>query len=146
LIRIEEQQNEQHKLLTKLYMKSQHEISSTSDSNLNITEACLSPEEFERTFSTFLNAYNNLSPEDKPARVRKLIRNTPSRDVDQLNELLDMFWAEGLQKKMRRENGQVSNIQGISSCDMEDCPHKKELERIDDFYRDFLNNSLASMP
>jgi len=101
------------------------------------------PEDFEGAFSAFLNEFNSLPSEEKPAKIRKLLRTTPSRDVDQLTELLDMFWAEGLQKQIRRES-QQTGVQGLKNCDVSECPHKKELERIDEFYKEFLSTSYLS--
>jgi len=154
LSRIEEQQNEQQKLLTKLYSKAEkaeQEVQSLLESNLPkaLTEpnSCVSektlPEDFEGFFGTFLNAFNSLPVEEKPAKIRKLIRSTPSRDLDQLTELLDIFWAEGLQKQIRRES-QPNGVQGLKNCDVTECPHKKELERIDQFYKEFLSTSYLS--
>jgi len=161
LLRIEEQQNEQQKLLMRLSQKvekveqdkarieQQGKMRKFFETKLNkSTDSAETSEDFETTFLSFLNAFNNFPPDERPAKIRKLIRGTPAHDFDQLSELLDMFLIEGNvlgRENSRRENHQSHGVQALKPCEITECPHKKELEKIDDFYKEFLSNSYLNM-
>lgn len=104
--------------------------------------------DFEDAFANLIRAYNQMSPEEKPEIIRKLIRNSSTRDTERLSELLDLFWTEGLQKEL---GGRSSSRDRISTtmmnedgCNCLECPHKQELERIDEFYKEFLSTGVNS--
>eukprot|EP01102_Stenamoeba_stenopodia_P010304 TRINITY_DN3091_c0_g1_i2.p1 TRINITY_DN3091_c0_g1~~TRINITY_DN3091_c0_g1_i2.p1 ORF type:complete len:319 (-),score=68.58 TRINITY_DN3091_c0_g1_i2:256-1212(-) len=149
LLRIEQQQIEQQKLLKKL-VKQSHQMEaatttvtttqSPSPSSFD-AETSSEPNTFETAFSSLLSYYRTLAPEERPVKIRKLIRITPSKEINDLSEMLDIFCAEGLQKELR----QTTTSQTVE-CSVAECPHKKELERIDDFYRDFLSSALDYPP
>jgi len=106
--------------------------------------------EFEDAFVNLLKAYNLLRQEEKPETIRKLIRNSSTRDVDKLSEFLDLFWVEGLQKEpslgQRTSSGHSNNMHKEDGCCCADCPHKQELERIDEFYKEFLCSGVSMAP
>lgn len=69
---------------------------------------------------------------------------------------MDLFWTEGLQYKNsfhEREldnnfyppNFQNRNNNFNEECSCNECPHKLELERIDEFYREFLSIGNTNM-
>jgi hypothetical protein len=102
--------------------------------------------DFEEAFVNLLKAYSSIKSEEKPETIRKVMRSTSIRDTEKLSELLDLLWTEGLQKEPSFANNSKSRDRmGIvirdSSCPV-DCPHKLELERIDEFYKEFLNAGL----
>jgi hypothetical protein len=101
--------------------------------------------EFDDAFSNLIKAYNTMKPEEKPEIIRKIIRNSSTRDTERLSELMDLFWTEGLQKELggrhTRERPIVNT--SVDSCNCTDCPHKIELERIDEFYKEFLSSGVA---
>jgi len=110
--------------------------------------------DFEQAFSNLIKAYNLMKPEEKPEVIRKLIRNSSTRDTERLSELLDLFWTEGLQrepsfigKTNARErlaaNSSMSMKEDGMGCCCADCPHKQELERIDEFYKEFLASGVS---
>eukprot|EP01104_Vermistella_antarctica_P015697 TRINITY_DN5209_c0_g1_i2.p1 TRINITY_DN5209_c0_g1~~TRINITY_DN5209_c0_g1_i2.p1 ORF type:complete len:532 (-),score=117.96 TRINITY_DN5209_c0_g1_i2:74-1600(-) len=88
--------------------------------------------EFERRFVRFFKAYAALPSDEKPVKVRKLIRNSSANDTEKLCEFIDFFSnsSEGLQR----------TVGGDSKCGCSTCPFQKELERIDGFYKDFFTN------
>jgi flagellar hook-basal body complex protein FliE len=105
--------------------------------------------EFEDAFGNLLKAYTSMKAEEKPETIRKLIRNSNGRDTERLSELLDLFWTEGLQKEP--SFGGINNRDRFPSaanpnkgeeegCSCSDCPHKLELDRIDEFYKEFLSS------
>lgn len=91
-----------------------------------------------------------MQPEEKPETIRKLIRNSSTRDTERLSELLDLFWTEGLQKEPSygsrpKERPAVIGGSKDAGCNCPDCPHRQELERIDEFYKEFLSTGV-NMP
>jgi len=111
--------------------------------------------EFEDSFVNLVKAYNYMKPEEKSETIRKIIRNSSTRDTERLSELLDLFWTEGLQKEFGGVNSNVRDrvlqptaMMGKESdtCSCADCPHKLELERIDEFYKEFLSCGVSAQP
>eukprot|EP01114_Cavostelium_apophysatum_P018610 TRINITY_DN579_c0_g1_i1.p1 TRINITY_DN579_c0_g1~~TRINITY_DN579_c0_g1_i1.p1 ORF type:complete len:406 (+),score=108.67 TRINITY_DN579_c0_g1_i1:132-1220(+) len=110
-------------------------------------DKCEKPVDFESAFTAVLKAYNAMSQEEKPETVRRITRNSTSRETERLSEMLDLFWTEGLLKE--RSFGQNVNSANIfqghtqDGCCCSECPHKSELERIDEFYKEFLQTGIA---
>jgi len=104
-------------------------------------------QEFETAFAALIKSYNQMSPEEKPETIRNVIRNTSVRDTERISELFDMFWAEGLQKDLG-ENHSSHRLSAPFSkgdgCCCSECPHKQELERIDEFYKEFLSSGVSA--
>jgi len=101
--------------------------------------------EFDDAFSSLIKAYNSMKPEEKPETIRKIIRNSSTRDTERLSELMDLFWTEGLQRELGGRHNRERPIvnTSVDSCNCTDCPHKIELERIDEFYKEFLSSGVA---
>jgi len=107
--------------------------------------------DFEHAFVGMLKSYTGMTQEEKPETIRKIIRNSSSRETERLSELLDLFWTEGLLKERsfgRNVNANSNVIVSGNSmenegCSCSDCPHKVELERIDDFYKEFLQTGIS---
>jgi len=100
--------------------------------------------DFELAFHTVLKAYNSMTPDEKPETIRRIVRNSTSRETERLSELLDLFWNQGLLKEHPMEKLSF-NFGGNDGCHCVDCPHRVELSRIDDFYQEFLQTG-APMP
>jgi len=180
--RIEQKQEEQQKLLEKM-MNQQSTIpmaaaavmekrqklieensmwESINDVSVLTKEDKKEEEEipdFEEAFAELIKGYNQMSAEERPETIRKLIRNSSTRDTERLSELLDLFWTEGLQKEPSfgsrpapRDRSAISNTPNnpIScskegeGCNCVECPHKLELERIDEFYKEFLSSGISN--
>jgi len=92
----------------------------------------------EKAFHNFVDVYNKLSTEQRPEKIRKIVRNASARKTDTFCEIVSLFNDEGLQKELGRECSLTFMPISDPSCSPDICPHKKELERIDEFYRDFL--------
>jgi len=136
-----------------------NESNQSNQSNVQKTEEKKEKEttavpEFEQAFANLIKAFNSMKPEEKPEIIRKLIRNSSTRDTERLSELLDLFWTEGLQrepsfvgKTNARErlaaNSSMSMKEDGMGCSCGDCPHKQELERIDEFYKEFLASGVS---
>jgi len=120
--------------------------------------------DFEDSFGNLVKSYNSLTGEEKAETIRKMIRTSSTRDTERLSELLDLFWTEGLQKepsfgskpsardRAAKDNANSnsvtspSNSQTSEGCTCSSCPHKLELERIDEFYKEFLQTGVSNMP
>jgi len=166
--RIERQQTDQQKLIEKLL--SQHQAAANasfqfqsqervkpilSGNEMNFTWEAIpsqqpapkepSPDsvhDFESSFAAFIASYNALSQEEKPEKIRKIIRTSSTRDTERLSEMIDLFTSEGLQQDIGSEVRPPSF--STHSCSCASCPHKQELVRIDDFYKDFLSSPLLA--
>lgn len=108
------------------------------------------PLEFDEAFANLIRAYNSMHAEEKPETIRKVIRSSSTRDTEKLSELLDLFWTEGLQREPSF-NGKQNTRERLAAlsgrddgCSCLDCPHKQELERIDEFYKEFLSTGVAA--
>jgi len=93
--------------------------------------------DFEGSFSSMLRTYSQMNAEEKAERTRKFFRSLSARDGEQLEELFDIMATTGL-KTQSTSGPSFSSLQPMDfghneSCG-EDCPHKVELSRIDQFY------------
>lgn len=169
LEKIQEQQKEHHDLLVKIYgdLEKQRNtalpLASFDDFSSTIREHCGSlsasggslslskssseskPSEeenaLEKAFHNFLDVYNKVNPEQRPEKIRRIVRNSSARKTETFCEIVGLFNDEGLQKELGRDCSLTfspSSMEVGTGCNPETCPHKKELERIDEFYRDFL--------
>ena len=168
LEKIQAQQREHHDLLMKLYedrssapapqalpLANFDELSSSSrercldalSASISLSassgEAKANEDEnaLEKAFHNFIDVYNKLNPEQRPAKIRRIVRNSSTRKTETFCEIVGLFNDEGLQKEVGREcslSFAPSAMDTAGGCNAESCPHKKELERIDEFYRDFL--------
>jgi hypothetical protein len=171
VMRIEKKQEEQQKLLENMMKQSssaEKRQRSDADMQLALWESMPSSEpskemicpesskkeekslDFEEAFVALMKAYNAMPAEEKPETIRKLIRNSSTRDTERLSELLDLFWTEGLQrepafgtKSNNRDRLSVASSSRDDGCSCSNCPHKQELERIDEFYKEFLSTGVA---
>jgi len=145
--RIEKQQHEQQKLIERLVERGP--VSGLGLPAPILLESIHPPErsweakgnsdaDFETAFASFITAYNGLPHDERPEKIRKLIRTNSAQETEQLTELVDMFTAEGLQQGVGSEIS--AGQQG--GCHCQNCPHKQELLRIDDFYKEFLTSPI----
>jgi hypothetical protein len=102
-------------------------------------------QEFEAAFSTLMKSYNQMTAEEKPEAIRSIIRVSSARDTERVRELFDLFWAEGLQKDLGDSyTHRPASFGKSDGCTCSECPHKQELERIDDFYKEFLSSGVSA--
>jgi hypothetical protein len=108
---------------------------------------------FETSFHRFLQAYQKLNFDDRSSRIRKLMLSLPSRSKTQLQQCLDQL-ARGMQEassttmtttttSSKTPSSSSSSASGSGGCDCVDCPHRRELERIDGFYSEFLTAGIS---
>jgi hypothetical protein len=169
MVRIEKKQEEQQQLLERMMKHQSDHVSSTLEKKQKTDELSSSlweilPDpskecekeskkeekalDFEEAFGNLMRAYNSMSPEERPETIRKVIRNSSTRDTERLSELLDLFWTEGLQREpsfggKQNTRDRLAVMGREEGCTCTDCPHKVELERIDEFYKEFLSTGVA---
>lgn len=96
-----------------------------------------------------MGAYDTMTPEQRAEKIRNVImQQRISRES--VSEIHDLFWAEGLQRALGDDAGGDSimlepigrnapSTSDAAACTCEDCPHKKELARIENFYREVFS-------
>jgi len=107
--------------------------------------------DFDEAFANLMRSYSAMPAEERPETIRKVIRNSSIRDTERLSELLDLFWTEGLQREpsfggKQNTRDRLAVMGREEGCSCTDCPHKQELERIDEFYKEFLSTGVAAVP
>eukprot|EP00013_Stygamoeba_regulata_P026609 CAMPEP_0177646442 /NCGR_PEP_ID=MMETSP0447-20121125/9776_1 /TAXON_ID=0 /ORGANISM="Stygamoeba regulata, Strain BSH-02190019" /LENGTH=317 /DNA_ID=CAMNT_0019148975 /DNA_START=128 /DNA_END=1081 /DNA_ORIENTATION=- len=90
---------------------------------------------FESCFNNLINSYEALASEERPSKVRRVIRNTPVAETTQVNELLGTLQTE----VNTLDVGFPTQAEMSSFC----CPYPtNEVETLDEFYKDFLAQPL----
>jgi len=87
-------------------------------------------EELEVAFNNLMTAYNKLNPSLRPTKMRKVMQE--NKNSVELNELVSIFG--GVQNESRTN---VSTH--LDTCTCPSCPARKELEQLNNFYMEFLN-------
>lgn len=105
------------------------------------------PLDFEVAFRDLMDAFDALAPDQRVERMRVFVEHAGTSN-EVLSELHDLFSAEGLERQLgsqvaleveERETAMSYNEQGKLKCECLDCPHKQELERIEDFYKEVFS-------
>jgi len=161
--RIEKKQEEQQRLIERM-MHQQTEQASTIDKKQKVEDLPWGtlPElhvggekndnkqlvDFEDAFVNLIKAYSGMQSQDKSETIRRVIRNSSSKETERLSEIIDLFWTEGLRKEpsfVKKSQGHKisTSILHQDGCSCVECPHKQELERIDEFYKEFLSSGVG---
>jgi hypothetical protein len=133
-----------------------HLSSSTSTSCSSTTTTTLQlnafnphdPSALETAYNALLDAYSKLPANERPEKIRKIVRNSSTRKTETFCEMIALFNAEGLQKETGRDLSLGIGVGG--SCSTGDqtevgcsgptiCPHQLRLAEIDKFYSELLN-------
>jgi len=112
-----------------------YEKNSSFESNSDLSPS----ENFEKAFKTFLSSYTQLHAEERPRKIRKI---SDTSSTSEFMELLDLLWTEGLSREassnLQQKVPQSSDIGHSHVCQCQECPYKKELVRIENFYDDIF--------
>eukprot|EP01114_Cavostelium_apophysatum_P005010 TRINITY_DN1553_c0_g1_i1.p1 TRINITY_DN1553_c0_g1~~TRINITY_DN1553_c0_g1_i1.p1 ORF type:complete len:354 (+),score=87.13 TRINITY_DN1553_c0_g1_i1:360-1421(+) len=146
LVKIEEKQQEQVKLLEALENGQRLYL---SEFKLPIPQSA--PDQFQTAFKNLIRSYTQLNRQERSAKIQKIAPTVASSNNNSFVELMDLFWAEGLQREIGGRD--ASSLQSTSSgkqpdhssltvCGCSDCPYKNELSRIENFYEDIFATSL----
>lgn len=125
--KLEEQQREQSHLLKELCGRVTQPVSQT------ISDP--SESDFETAFKNFVLAYSKLPVEERPKKLRKVLKND-QEITTRANDFIDLYCSEGFHPLRSSPTEHFEHIDEI-------CPYKKELERMDTFYNEFLAEPLV---
>eukprot|EP00005_Dracoamoeba_jomungandri_P001914 CAMPEP_0174262128 /NCGR_PEP_ID=MMETSP0439-20130205/12786_1 /TAXON_ID=0 /ORGANISM="Stereomyxa ramosa, Strain Chinc5" /LENGTH=368 /DNA_ID=CAMNT_0015346777 /DNA_START=106 /DNA_END=1212 /DNA_ORIENTATION=+ len=156
--RIEQQQQTQYSVIASLvgkkrkrslnesFFPSQSNSTSNNEKALNLwvtdnnqnqdmNEMEQEKDEFVIAVQQFLTAYSELPIEEKPRKIRRVLRSFSSAQTEQFSILLQNFTNPISGDSSSKKNSLGEHDEG---CDCLNCPHKLELSRIDEFYKEFL--------
>jgi len=151
LTRIEDRQKQHHELLENMSntnstreTTSVNAVTETTFPSPFLLEAVgrskptsVNDTDLESAYNKLVEIYAKLPAENRAEEIRKILRHSSTRKTETFCEMISLFNSEGLQKEMGRDfltSG--SNVSG-TACDG-DCPHKRELMKIDEFYNSLL--------
>jgi len=89
---------------------------------------------FDKAFNNLMNAYNKMNPTERPSKVRKLMQ-------DRGSEVQEMFQFGEMDNCMTNTTAPPSITCGsthLDVCTCSTCPARKELEQLNNFYMEFL--------
>jgi len=135
----------QHQTLLSLLLEASTKTQQAIDITLEAIEVPQSKKQkkpqtpeltpFEQAFYAFVESYDKLDPEEKPNKIRKVMKNTSTRDTESFTEMVETFQNESASPATIEKTKDPVKGRG---CQCSHCPHKEELQRIDDFYNRFL--------
>jgi hypothetical protein len=135
LVRLELQQQMQMAMLEQLLSK-------------NSTPAPKDTMDFEAAFDNFLSAFKNIPSEERPNKIRRVMKTMVEKE--EFCEFVGLA-QQDLARGTCNEEGLFnlglpdcsSKFCSEKSCNADYCPHKKQLERLDVLYNDFLLEPLS---
>jgi hypothetical protein len=137
LARLEEQQKEQKKMLEQLLSQRQ-ELNPIKN---RVTIPDPDDMDFEAAFSTFLNYYSKIPQEERANKIRRVLKKSGDNAVENLAEFVGLY-SGGSSTQLSPSSDGTSNCTD-KSCQCQECPHKKQLSRLDEFYDAFLAEPLS---
>jgi len=153
LSKIDAQCDENQNLLSILdqTLQSNSDLYSTLASNVTVNRPAEKPKleqprttsdlgPFELAFLEFVEAYDRLDPEEKPSKIRKVIKNTSNRDIDYVTDMLEVFTQTAATTQPDHSKSFIKDP-NMKTCNCQNCSHLLELRKIDDFYNRFLITS-----
>jgi len=102
-------------------------------SSLTLANCTAEELEFESAFRKFFKVYTKLNEEDKPIKIRKIVRSSSQREAEKISEFLDLFQTEGFHKSPE------SVAQKNSPCQCPTCPFQTEISQLNEYYDQILS-------
>jgi len=97
--------------------------------------------DFQTAFKEFLQAYTDLTPENKRQALSNALGSM--QQGQDFQEMIDLLWTEGLSREtgfqQRLQNMPMLHSPHSPTCECEECPYKKELLRVEGFYEDVFS-------
>lgn len=118
-------QSRKRKLEAEPKQKEQIEVTSSSPTQMA----------FEKAFSDFMKIYNSLNQEDLVLKLRAISKKLSNQESEDFSQLINSCVSSAKESPVSTSKNSADN----SSCACVDCPHRKELENIDQFYNDLLS-------
>jgi len=123
LARMETQIKQQQELLLKISQVAQQNSIQNCAILKSLSNQQAENVDMEACFMRFFEAFMQTNPSERPLKMKKAIDSAPCKD---LTELAQVFGAAS--------PAAVLTNQGENVCNCLDCPHKKELDKMDDFF------------
>lgn len=130
LVRMEEQQREQMKLLQMLVANN---VSSQTNKRNHPEPNEL---DFEEIFTTFLKAYSAIPQDERPTKIRRVVKKLGEDNLDNLLDFVGTYSQSACSSAL---DGSCTE----GNCKCKECPHKRELSRMEDLYQDFFAEPLS---
>jgi len=92
--------------------------------SMNSIDSMNQQDEFDRAFQEFISCYRKIDVSNRPSKIRKMMETSG-------NDLVEIFQFANLQDPF---NGNTT----LDSCTCTSCPARKELEQLNSFYMEFL--------
>jgi len=105
LSRIESKLEGQQQAIEKLQKerRSKHTLTAPKTEPMQVEQPIPSKTDLESSVAQFMNSFHALDHEERPEKVRKVLRQFSARENEKLFEILDLFMAEGLQRQVVRD-------------------------------------------
>jgi len=126
---------------------SNNNNNNNNNSGSNWDPSASPEEELVVAIGQFFSSYEQLDSQDRPTKIRRVMRSWSTREAEQLSELFDVLISSGFdddldEKEEKKKDDYPAAPEG---CNCLACPHKLELEKIDEFYKDFLASEIPLM-
>jgi len=118
LQKLEEQQRKQSFLLQQVLQNQTPSLISSNSTDL------------EQAFASFLVAYQRSSSDERKSKMRKILKQLDSPNLDSVTELVELYSTEGLFPEL-----------SLPSCE-KGCIHKQQLDAFDSFYSEFMREPI----
>jgi len=114
-------------------------VGHTQQQHHNLVHQAPAIPDFQSAWKNFINAYSSLSPDSKRQKLQHI---AATHDSSSFTDLLETCWQQGLSQivqsqpssQVRMEDNHEPRI-----CECIDCPFKKQLGRIENFYEDIFS-------
>lgn len=148
--RIEKQQAEHTQLMEKLLeisnpaKRAHHEMTNAWEFNLPRANT----KDFDSSFIQLLKSFAAVDPNHRAEKVRRIVRTLSAADNECFSELVDMLTSEGLGQDPGREARPVMMPSSMfeKHCSCAQCPHKHDLEKIDNIFFTSMMPPYGSAP
>jgi len=139
--RIENQQMSQRQLLDQLEHNLSFMIVERRILAQNQAQPQVEPpkvEDLETCFQKLMTCFETMNPDSRGKKMRMAIQRS-NISSEYASQFIDLFTAQGLRKPIGTEvSASNSFLQPFEDeCHCENCPHRAELQRIEEFYKTF---------
>lgn len=123
-------------------------FSTTTNSNNGGTHwnpSASAEEELTVALGQFFMSFEQLEADERPTKIRRVMRNLAATEAEQLSTLFEDLISNKFNETGEKEEKKKDFLPAEDGCNCLDCPHKLELEKIDEFYKDFLASEIPLM-
>jgi len=91
----------------------------------------------EQSFTDLMSTFDSIAPPVRSKKMR-LALEKERMSIEYITEVVDLFSSEGLQRPIGNEVGNSNAyFQPLEECQCPVCPHREELQKIEQFYNVF---------